>query len=759
MKEATNVSVDLGQDKVITFETGKLAKQADGSIVARLGDTMVLCTAVCGGKRPGQNFFPLTVEYREKYYAGGKIPGGFMKRGGRPSDGEIVSARLIDRCIRPLFPDGFRNEVQIIVYVISADNENRSDVVAGCAASAALLLTGMPFQGPVGEVRVGRVDGEFVINPTLEQQEVSDIDLIVAGKIDSITMVEGEMSEISEDDMNAAISFGHDAVIKVCEAQIELQKAFGQADAMEFVADVTSEDVIEAVRTQFKQRLYDHIKSPYEKSSFYGGISDIKQEAIVHFLGEDDPENGKEQLEATEQGWTAGDIKDAVGEVEKDVLRDLILDENYRLDGRGPKDIRPIWAEVGYLPRSHGSSVFTRGETQALAALTLGGGREAQAVDDLFDDKDKTFYLHYNFPPFCVGEARMIRGTSRREIGHGMLAERSLKQVLPSADDFPYTMRVNSEVLESNGSSSMATVCAGSLAMMDAGVPIRTSVAGIAMGLVVDGDRIAILSDILGTEDHLGDMDFKVTGTAEGITACQMDVKIKGGLSRELMGDALAQAKEGRMHILGIMDEVLATPRDSVSQFAPRMTTIEVDVDFIGAIIGPGGKNIQALQRETECKVDIEEKDGKGYVTISAVDGDKADEAIGRIMQIITLPEEGEDYLGKIVSLQPFGAIIEIMPGHEGLLHISEIAYGYVDDVNDHFSMGDEVKVRLIEVKDGGKLRLSMKPFLEKPEGWVEPERNERRGGGRGGDRRGGRGGDRRGGGGDRRGGGGRDRR
>lgn len=760
MQKAVTQTIDIGQGKSVSLETGRLAKQADGAVVARMGDTMVLCTVVVDSPRVGLDFFPLTVEYREKYSAAGKVPGGFIKREGRPTDKDVLSSRLIDRCIRPNFPDGFNNEVQIIAYVISADGENDADVIASVGASAALTLTGAPFDGPVGEVRVGRVDGEFIINPTRTDLAQSDINLVVAGKLDSVVMVEGEMDEVSEEDMLAAIQFGHEAVIKLCEGQLALRDAFvGIPEPMEFADNRVPEALVDTVRPLVADQILEHLHQPYDKQSFYGGLRTLRDGVLDALLGVDDPEAGTERAEVTADGYTAAQVKSAFSAVEKKVMRDMILDESTRLDGRGVADIRHIWCEAGYLPRVHGSALFTRGETQALAAVTLGTDRDVQAVDQIFDNEDKRFYLHYTFPPFCTGEAKFIRGTSRREIGHGYLAERALKGMLPEHEAFPYTIRLTSDVLESNGSSSMASVCGGSLALLDAGVPMRKPVAGIAMGLIIDGDKYAVLSDILGTEDHLGDMDFKVTGTRDGITACQMDIKVAGGLSYDILAEAMAQAQTGRHHILDIMDATLSEPRDNLSPYAPRLVSLEIEADFIGAVIGPGGKVIQGLQRETDTSINIDEKDGKGIITIAGTDEAKVNQAINQIRMIVAVPEEGEDYEGQVVSVQSFGAIVEIMPGKEGLLHVSELDYGYVENVEDYVRTGDTVKVRLIEVKDGGKLRLSRKPFLEKPEGYVERERSNGRGGG---DRRGGgRGGDRRGGGrgGDRRGGGGGDRR
>ena len=753
-------TLELGDGRVLSFETGRLAKQADGAVVVRLGDTMVLCTAVVGNPRDGMNFFPLSVEYREQYYAGGKFPGGFIKREGRPSEKEILSSRLVDRCIRPMFPDGYQNEIQIMLTVVSSDAENDSDVIAGTGASAALMLTGAPFHGPIGEVRVARVNGEFVIFPTTAQRAQSDIDLVVAGTEDSIVMVEGEMNEISEDEMIAALDFGHDFIRKIVDMQRSLMTQVGEIEADEYTLNLLPEALLAKVKDLCATRIADHLRLPYDKKTFYGGIDTITNDVVAALLGVHDEEAGTTKADATEEGWTEKQIREAVGEVERDVMRLAILDEGRRIDGRSTTEVRPIWCEVGYLPRAHGSSVFTRGETQVMAGVTLGTDKDTQDVDTLFENDARRFYLHYNFPPYSTGEVKPVRGTGRREIGHGKLAERALSKVMPTKDEFAYTVRIVCEVLESNGSSSMGSVCSGMMALMDAGVPVRKMVAGIAMGLITEGDRVAVLSDILGTEDHLGDMDFKVTGTEEGITACQMDIKIKG-LSRETMVSALAQAKEGRMHILGKMQEAISEPREDLKPFAPRLTVIEIDVDQIGAVIGPGGKVVQGIQRETETVISIEERDGKGFVTIAATDGLKAEAAVKIVKGITSKPEVGEVYEGKVTRILEIGPLIEILPGKEALLHVSEMSYEYVKNVEDVVKVGDVVKVQLIDVLPDGKLRLSRKPFLEKPEGYVERERPARPSGGdrRGGDRRGGfdRGGDRRGGydrGGDRRGGG-----
>ncbi|MEM9666898.1 MAG: polyribonucleotide nucleotidyltransferase [Bacteroidota bacterium] len=738
MASATIIDVEFAPGKTLTIETGRLAKQANGSVVARMGDTMVLCTAVLSDEpRAGQSFFPLTVDYREKFSAGGKIPGGFIKREGRPTDKEVLSSRLIDRAIRPLFPEGFFNEVQIIAYVLSADDEVDADVVAGTAASAALMMAGAPFDGPIAEVRIGRVDGTFIVNPAISELKDSDFNLVVAGKSDALVMVEGEMDEASEDDMIEALDIAHEAIKALCAAQHDLVDAYGGVEPFEYSVDVVSDELYDLVYETAADRLSEHIRKPYDKQSFYGGIKDISRSVIAELIGVDE-ETGELAAEATADGHTVSDLRSAVDEVEKDVMREMILSDNRRIDGRSLDEVRHIWGEVGYLPRAHGSAIFTRGETQVIASITLGTGKDVQPVDQIFDQEDKRFFLHYNFPPFCTGEAKFLRGASRREIGHGMLAERALLRSLPSHEEFPYTIRVNADVLESNGSSSMASVCSGSMALMNAGVPVVKPVAGIAMGLITDGERTAVLSDILGTEDHLGDMDFKVTGTEDGITACQMDIKVTG-LSREVLAQALTQARDGRAHILAKMAETIETANHDLSPYAPRLTQITIDSDFIGAVIGPGGKVIQGIQRETNTNIEIEERDGLGYVTVAATNQADAEAALETIRNIVAVPEVGEIYEGTVRNIQPFGAIVEIIPGKEGLLHISEIAYGYVEKVEDHFQVGDKVQVQLIEVRGDGKIRLSRKPLIEKPEGYVEERRRNGSGGGGGGRGRGGR--------------------
>lgn len=716
MMQAITHEIEFAPGKVLRLETGRLARQANGAVVVRQGDTMVLCTAVLADEpRQGRSFFPLTVEYREKFAAGGKIPGGFIKREGRPTDKEVLSSRLIDRAIRPLFPDGFLHEVQIICYVISADDRYDADVLAGTGASMALLLAGAPFDGPIAEVRVGRVDGQFVVNPTLKELEQSDINLVVAGKEDAIVMVEGEMREVSEEDMLEALEVAHEAIRKLCRGQLAFIEAYGRPAPFVYQATILPEELLARVRALAVPKLEAHLHAPYEKQTFYEGLEQIGAETIAALLGPIDEADNGALTEATPEGWTADQISEAVAQVTREVMRQMILREGRRIDGRGLDEIRPIWMEVGYLPRVHGSAIFTRGETQVLASVTLGTSKDVQMIDQIFTTGDKRFFLHYEFPPFCTGEIRMLRGPGRREIGHGYLAERALAAVLPDEATFPYTIRVNADVLESNGSSSMASVCAGSLALMDAGVPVSKHVAGVAMGLIKEGEQVAILTDILGTEDHLGDMDFKVAGTRDGITACQMDIKI-GGLTREIMRRALEQARRARMYILELMAQAIEAPRPDLSPYAPRLTQFTIDPAFIGVVIGPGGRVVQGIQRQTNTTIEIEERDGVGVVTVAATNQENAQRAIEMIKQIVAVPEIGNEYEGIVRSIQSFGAIVEIMPGKEGLLHISELDHGYVKDVHDYLKVGDKVRVKLIEIREDGKLRLSRKAFLPPPE-------------------------------------------
>jgi len=704
--QAFTEDIEFVSERNLSLETGRIAKQADGSVVVRMGDTMVLSTATISDTVQESNFFPLTVDYREKFAAGGKVPGGFIKREGRPTDKETLTARLVDRAVRPLFPDGFYHDVHLVNFVISAGKDFDADVLAGVGSSAALMLSGAPFQGPIAEVRVGRVDGEYVINPTMEQTEQSDMDLIVAGKEDALVMVEGEADEIAEESMIEALDEAHRSIRRLCKGQHRLVEQYGEPEPFEWDADVVPDELVEQMAEHYGQKVADSIRGDYSKENFYQGIDAIKDEAVEKTLGDDDE---------TREGYTAGDIRDAIEEVQKKEMRSMIVDEGRRIDGRGTTDVRDLWMEVGYLPRVHGSAIFTRGETQVLGSITLGTSEDVQPVDEVFADTDKSFYLHYRFPPFSVGEASFLRGPKRREIGHSMLAERALRPVIPEQDTFPYTIRINADVMESNGSSSMASVCAGSLALMDAGVPIEKPVAGIAMGLVQHEGETTVLTDILGQEDHLGDMDFKITGTRDGITACQMDMKIEG-LSRDVFLKALKQSRSAREEILEAMEETIAEPREDLSQHAPRLTKLQIDPDRIGAVIGPGGKVVKSIQKETNTEISVDEEEGKGIVTIAATNQADAEAAIERVKQIVAVPKEGEDYMGTVKGIRDFGAFVEIMPERTGLLHVSEIAHDYVENVEDYLQVGDKVKVHLLEVKDDGKMRLTRKPFLDEEE-------------------------------------------
>lgn len=689
--------VEYAPGKVLSIETGRLAKQAHGSVVARIGDTMVLATVVGASEpRPGQDFFPLSVDYRENYAAAGKFPGGFIKREGRPSDKEILSARLIDRTIRPMFPEGYFNEVQIMVQVISSDGQNDGDVIGGTAASTALMLSDVPFENPIAEVRVGRVNGEFIINPTVAELKSSDIDLILGGTRDSVAMVEGEMEEVSEQEMIQAIRVGHTAIVKLCDFQLELQKEFGK-EKRELVIEGKDEELLSKIKEIIGNRFVTTSKAGSSKKEYSAAIKEIVAE-VQEKLADEYPD-----MESV--------ISDYCHDYQRDVLRNLILDEHFRIDGRKPTDIRAIWTEVGYIPRTHGSAIFTRGETQALVSVTLGSKKDEQSIDTLFDNEPKKFMLNYNFPPYSTGEIRTRLGLSRREVGHGNLAERALKKMLPSTEEFGYTIRVVSDILESNGSSSMASVCGGSMALMDAGVPMRKPVAGIAMGMIVGNGKTVVLSDIQGEEDHFGDMDFKVTGTVDGITACQMDIKVTG-VSFEVMEEAMLDARNGRLHILEKMAESISTPRTELSRYAPTFRKMEINADQIGAVIGPGGKVIQGIQRETGTEISIEEKGNKGIVVVSAVDADAADAAIARIKAITGSLEEGEIYEGLVKTVKEYGAFIELLPGKEGLLHISEIDHKRIDKVEDVLREGDKVKVILLKIENGGKLRLSRKALI-----------------------------------------------
>jgi polyribonucleotide nucleotidyltransferase len=685
--------IEIG-GKLFSIETGRFAKQANGSAMVRYGDTMVLVTAVASPEaKPDQDFFPLQVEYREKTSAAGKFPGGYIKREGRPSEKEILSARLIDRPIRPLFPTDFKNETQIIAFVLSHDSENDADVLAAVGASAALTISDIPFECPMGEVRVGRLNGSFIVNPTFQQLKDCDIDLVVGGTADSLMMVEGESKQISESELLEALKFAHEAIKKIIQMQNELRAEVGKPKM-----DIPPAQVDESLKKNVYDLSYDKLKkivySILAKEERAQKNNELTSE-VKSSLAEKYPE--KEKV-----------IGELLHDLEKELMRERILKEGIRLDGRNTKQIRPITIDLGVLPRTHGSALFTRGETQSLTSVTLGTKNDEQTIDGLIEEYTKKFMLHYNFPPFSVGEVGRMTGVGRREIGHGHLAERALKIVIPSEDQFPYTMRVISDILESNGSSSMATVCAGSLSLMDGGVPIKKAVAGIAMGLVKEGDKYAILSDILGNEDHLGDMDFKVAGTDEGITAFQMDIKIHG-ISFEIMEKALQQAKDGRLHILKIMNEAIAQPRESLSQYAPRLLTMKVETDQIGLIIGPGGKTIQGMQRLFGVDITI---DDTGTVNIASPNKENAAKCKDYIKKMTATPEVGEIYDGVITKIMDFGAFVEILPGKEGLLHISQIDNKRVNKVTDYFKEGDKVTVKLLKVENG-KFSLSRKDLLK----------------------------------------------
>lgn len=684
--------IEIGGKK-FSIETGRLAKQANGAVMVRYGDTMVLVTAVASAEsKPDQDFFPLQVEYREKTSAAGKFPGGFIKREGRPTEKEILSSRLIDRPIRPLFPEHFKNETQIIAFVFSFDGENDADVLAAVGASAALTISDIPFDGPIAEVRVGRIDGKLIVNPTHEEIKNSDLELVVAGTADSIMMVEGESKEVSENELLDALKFAQSEIKKIVDLQLELKKEVGKQKWEFLPEEINSElkkDVLSLATDKLKQIVYS-VLAKEERAAQNKALLNEVTEA----LAEKYPEQEKV-------------IAEIIHDLEKDLMRNRILEEGIRLDGRGTKDIRPITIELGVLPRTHGSALFTRGETQSLTTITIGTKNDEQIIDGLREEYTKKFMLHYNFPPFSVGEVGRMTGVGRREIGHGNLAERALKMVFPGGDNFPYTVRVISDILESNGSSSMATVCAGSLSLMDAGVPITQSVSGIAMGLVKEGDKYAILSDILGNEDHLGDMDFKVAGTERGITAFQMDIKIQG-ISFEIMGNALQQAKEGRVHILGIMNSAIAQAREQLSQYAPRLIAMKVETDQIGLIIGPGGKTIQGMQRLFGVDINIEDD---GTVNIASPNKENAQKCKEYIKKLTATPEVGEIYEGVVTKLMDFGAFVEILPGKEGLIHISQIDNKRVEKVTDYFKPGDKVTVKLIKIENG-KFSLSRKELL-----------------------------------------------
>ncbi|MFN3475938.1 MAG: polyribonucleotide nucleotidyltransferase [Candidatus Methylomirabilales bacterium] len=681
------------EGRAFSIEAGKVAKFADGAVWVRYGETVVLVTATASKQpREGIDFFPLTVEYQERMYAAGRIPGGFFRREGRPHEKETVAARLIDRAIRPLFPKGFRQDVQIIAMVLSADQENDPDILAIGGASAALTLSSIPWGGPIGALRIGRIQGRFILNPTYAQLEESDLDLVVAGTEEGVVMVEAAAKEVPEEVVLQAIDHGHRALRVLIEMQRELAKLMG-VEKSPFASPEPDPELVERVSDFLNGRIRE-VVTIADKEEQKVKRQRILEEVLLAFA----PESPEKR----------GEVKEIVERIEREELRRLILEEGRRADGRRLDEVRPITCEAGILPRTHGSALFTRGQTQALVTTTLGTSEDEQRLDDIEGETTKRFMLHYNFPPFSVGEVRFLRGPGRREIGHGFLAERALLPVLPSKEEFPYTIRIVSDILESNGSSSMATVCGGSLALMDAGVPIKAAVGGVAMGLVMEKDRFAILTDIMGLEDHLGDMDFKVAGTRRGITALQMDIKIPG-IPIEIMGKALEQAKAARYHVLEAMDRVLAEPRPEISKYAPRIITIQIPVDKIREVIGPGGKVIRGIIEETGVKIDI---DDSGRVEIASSNEAAVQRALTIISKIVEVPEVGKVYLGKVVKIMDFGAFVEILPGTDGLLHISQIAPERVRRVEDVLSEGEEVLVKVIEIDKSGKIRLSRKELL-----------------------------------------------
>ena len=702
----TKKDFKLADGRIISIETGKLAKQADGAVVVKMGDTMLLATVVAMKEaKENVDFMPLSVEYREKYAAAGRFPGGFFKRETRPSDYEILISRLVDRALRPLFPDDYHAEVQVIITLISADTNILPDALACLAASSALSVSEIPFNGPISEVRVGRINGQFVINPSISDLENSDIDIMVAASTDNIMMVEGEMKEISESEMIEAIAFGHEAIKEQCKAQIELAAMIEQSKVKrEYSHEKNDPEYKDAIRKATYQKIYEIAKTGIANKKVRKTSFDAIKEEFVATLSE---EEQKERENLTGRYFHA---------VEKEAIRNATLDSRIRLDGRKLDEIRPIWTEVDYLPAAHGSAIFTRGETQSLTTVTLGTKLDEQMIDGAVIEGKVNFILHYNFPSFATGEVKPIRSTGRREIGHGNLALRALKEVLPTGENNLYTIRIVSDILESNGSSSMATVCAGTMALMDAGVKIRKPVSGIAMGLITENGKYAILSDILGDEDHLGDMDFKVCGTRDGITACQMDIKVNG-LSHELLKEALEQAKKGRIHILEEMEKTISKPRDDYKPFVPRIFQMKIPKEFIGAVIGPGGKVIQEMQRETGTTIVIEEVGEFGIIDIVAYNMESKDAVVAKIKGITAVPEIGEIYKGKVKSILPFGAFVEIFPGQDGLLHISEIDWKRLEKVEEALKVGDVVEVKIIGIDPkNGKMKLSRKILIPKPE-------------------------------------------
>ena len=728
-------TVSLPDGRTISIETGKVAKQCDGSCVLRMGNTVLLAT-VCAAKDavPGTDFMPLQVDYREQYAAAGRFPGGFTKREGMAGDNEILTSRLVDRVLRPLFPSNYHAEVFVNVMLLSADGVDQPDALAGFAASAALACSDIPFECPISEVRVARVNGEYVIDPTFQQMKDADMDIMVGASAENIMMVEGEMKEVSEQDMIGALKAAMDAIKPMCELQAELSKELGKDVKREYDHEVNDEDLRQRMNKELYQPVYDVTKQALDKQARQDAFDQILEQFKEKFLAE-----LEEKAQAGEEQEIAADEYEAMMEryyhdVMRDAMRRCILDEGIRLDGRKTTEIRPIWCEVSPLPMPHGSSIFTRGETQSLTTCTLGTKLDEKMVDDVLDKSYMRFLLHYNFPPFCTGEAKAQRGVGRREIGHGHLAWRALKGQIPA--DFPYTIRLVSQILESNGSSSMATVCAGTLALMDAGVPMKKPVSGIAMGLIKNPgeDKYAVLSDILGDEDHLGDMDFKTTGTKDGLTATQMDIKCDG-LSFEILEKALMQAKAGREHILNKLTETISEPRPELKPHVPRIEAFDIPKDFIGAVIGPGGKIIQAMQEETNTVITIDEADGVGHVQVSGPNKESIESAISKIRAIVAIPEVGEVYEGTVRSIMPYGCFVEILPGKDGLLHISEIDWKRLETVEEAgIKEGDKITVKLLEIDPKtGKYKLSHRVLIPKPEGYVErerrprPERGERR--------------------------------
>ncbi len=696
---------DIGDGRTVSIETGRLAKQADGSVVVRMGDAMLLATVVSSkNAKDGVDFLPLSVDYQEKFASMGKFPGGFFKREARLSDHEILISRLVDRALRPLFPDDYHADVQVMISMISGDKNIMPDALACLAASSAIMISDIPFNGPISEVRVARIDGKFCVNPYIKDLERADIDLMIAASMENIVMVEGEMKEVSEQEMIDAIQFGHEAIKIQCKAQLELQEMCGKKTKREYSHETNDEALLASIKAATYDKVYEIARGAKSKSERSEAFAKILEDFVATLSEEDQAEKGAM-------------IKRYFFEVESDAMRACILNEGVRLDGRKTTDIRPIWCEVDYLPSTHGSAIFTRGETQSLTTITLGSKLDEQTIDLAMTEGSNKFLLHYNFPAFSTGEVKPNRGPGRREVGHGNLAMRSLKVMLPPESECPYTIRVVSDILESNGSSSMATVCAGTLALMDAGIKLRRPVSGIAMGLITDGKgKFAVLSDILGDEDHLGDMDFKVTGTEKGICACQMDLKIQG-LPHDIMMKALNQAKEGRMHILKEMMKTLSEPRVDYKPHAPRIEKMIIAKEFIGAVIGPGGKVIQEMQRETNTTISIEEIANQGVIEISSTDKASIDAAMARIRAITAVPEIGEVYDGKVKNIMDFGAFVEIIPGKDGLLHISEISWDRLNTMEGVFKEGEIIKVKLIDIdKKTGKMKLSRKVLLPRPE-------------------------------------------